>query len=139
MKVDKIQKIIASENIPVFGMGPASEMEDEPPGHRPEDYMPGVQSLICFGIPVPRSVYTSGRFNAEAAWRSQNLLYRRLDTLSLRLSAVIEESGAQAMPIYGCMPLGVNRKGVVVGLINQMRMAEVSGIGVIGKNGLCYT
>lgn len=73
---------------------------------------------------------------AETVWRSQNLLYRRLDTLSMRIAALLEESGDRAVPTYGCMPLGVNKKRIVVGYVNQIRMGEVTGIGVIGKNGL---
>ena len=72
----------------------------------------------------------------ETVWRSQNLHYRRLDTLSLRFAALLAEDGAQAVPVYGCMPLGVNEKGEVVGYLNQIRMGEVTKIGVIGKNGL---
>lgn len=34
------------------------------------------------------------------------------------------------------MPLGMDKRGVVVGYLNQIRMGEVTGIGVIGKNGL---
>ena len=34
------------------------------------------------------------------------------------------------------MPLAVDNKGRVIGYINQIRMAEVCGIGVKGKNGL---
>ena len=98
--------------------------------------MPGVQSLLCFGIPVPQEAYRSKKYNLEIAWRSQNLLYRRLDTLALRFSSLIEESGYRSMPIYGCMPLGVNQKGTVVGFLNQIRMAEITRIGAIGKNGL---
>jgi epoxyqueuosine reductase QueG len=49
---------------------------------------------------------------------------------------MLEENGERAVPIYGCMPLGVNKRGTVVGYVNQIRMGEVTGIGVIGKNGL---
>ncbi len=136
MIADQIYKVAQEENVSVFGMGPASEMADEPPGARPEDFLPGTQSLICFGIPLPNGVYQTPSYNLEAVWRSQNLLYRRLDTISLRFSALLEESGFQAVPIYGCMPLGVNEKGTVVGLVNQLRMAEIVKIGTIGKNGL---
>lgn len=136
MVLDEILKVAKGENIPVFGIGQASEMADELSGYRPEDFLPGVRSLVCFGIPVPRNVYLTPRWNLEAAWRSQNLLYRRLDTLALRFSVLLEESGAQSTPIYGCMPLGVNEKGTVVGILNQIRMAKVAKIGVVGKNGL---
>lgn len=136
MIIDEIRRIAKDENVSVFGTGPASEMANEPPGYRPEDFMPGANSLICFGIPVPHGVYHSQSYRTEITWRSQNLLYRRLDALALRFSILLEESGAKANPIYGCMPLGVNKKGMIVGIMNQLRMAEVTGIGVIGNNGL---
>jgi epoxyqueuosine reductase QueG len=136
MIVEQIRQITEDEYVPVFGVGPASEMADELPGHRPQDFVPGAQSLICFGLPVPREVYHMKTCGVETIWRSQNLLYRRLDTLSLRIAALLEENGARAVPTYGCMPLGVNEKGVVVGYLNQLCMAQVAGIGAIGKNGL---
>ncbi len=136
MITDEILRIAKSENVSVLGAGPASDMADEPPGYRPEDFLPGVKSLLCFGIPTPGGVYASSIYSTEITWRSQNLIYRRLDTLALRFSALLEENGARAIPIFGCMPLGVNEKGTVVGFLNQIRMAETTGIGVIGKNGL---
>jgi epoxyqueuosine reductase QueG len=134
--VEEIRNIAEGENVPVLGIGPASKMANEPPGHRPADLLPGARSLICFGMPVPRQVYRMPAYGLETVWRSQNLYYRRLDTLSIRLAALLEESGAQAVPIYGCMPMGLNEKGEVVGYLNQIRMGEVTGIGVIGRNGL---
>ena len=136
MIVEEIRRIAEDENIPVLGIGPASKMAHELPGHRPEDLLPGAHSLICFGMPVPRQVFRMPTYGVETIWRSQNLYYRRLDTLSIRLAVLLEESGEQAVPVYGCMPLGMNGKGEVVGYLNQIRMGEVTGIGVIGKNGL---
>jgi epoxyqueuosine reductase QueG len=136
MIVDQICKIVESEQIPVFGIGPASAMADEKAGHRPEDLLPGTQTLICFGIPVPRGVYEMPTYGLDIVWRSQNLHYRQLDTLSVQFAALLEENGEKAVPIYGCMPLGMNEKGTVVGYINQIRMGEVTGIGAIGRNGL---
>ncbi len=136
MVVDQIRKIVAAENVPVLGTGSASKMANELPGHRPQDLLPGAQSLICFGIPVPRGVYQMPSYGLDTVWRSQNLHYRRLDTLSLHFAALLEENGERAVPIYGCMPLGVNKKADVIGYLNQIRMGEVTGIGVVGKNGL---
>jgi epoxyqueuosine reductase len=136
MIVDEIRKIAEDEHIPVWGISNASKMANEPPSHRPEDLLPGTQSLICFGIPVPKAVYQMPTYTVETIWRSQNLHYRRLDTLSIRIATFLEESGERAVPTYGCMPLGMNKKGVIVGYLNQIRMGEVTGIGTIGKNGL---
>ncbi len=136
MIMERIRQLADDEQIAVIGSGPASAMADQASGYRPADFLPDAQSLLCFGIPVPRGAYASSTYRLEIAWRSQNLIYRRLDTLALRFSSMLEENGYRSMPTYGCMPLGVNHKGMVVGYLNQMRMAEISGIGVIGKNGL---
>ena len=136
MIVDKIRKFAEEESVPVLGLGPASEMAGELPGHRPEDLLPGAQSLICFGLPIPEGVYRTPSYASEIAWRSQNLNYRRLDTLSMRIAALLEENGARAVPVYGCLPMGVSDRGQVVGYLNQIQMGRVTGIGVMGKNGL---
>ena len=120
MVIDEIRKIAEGEDIPVIGISPTSKMANELPGHRPDDFLPGAQSLICFGIPVPRGVYQIPTHGLETVWRSQNLHYRRLDTLSIRFAALLEENGERAVPIYGCMPLGMNEKGTVVGYLNQI-------------------
>jgi epoxyqueuosine reductase len=136
MVVEQMAMIAKTEGIPAFGIGPASEMADAPPGFRPADFITDARSIICFGIPIPREVFKAPAYGLEITWRSQNLLYRRLDTLALRLANFLEQNGARALPIYGCMPLGVNENGTVVGYVNQIRMAEITGIGSIGKNGL---
>jgi epoxyqueuosine reductase QueG len=134
--VDGIRRMVGQEDIPVLGIGPAQGMADEPPGRRPSDLLPGAQTLICIGLPVPKGVYTTPAHTLETVWRSQNLNYRRLDTLSMRIAAFLERFGATAVPIFGCMPMGVNSRGQVVGYLNQIQMGRVTGIGVIGKNGL---
>jgi epoxyqueuosine reductase QueG len=134
--VDRVLQIAGDEDVAVLGIGPASTMAGEPSGFRPEDFLPGVQSLICFGIPLPRAVYRAPAYPLETVWRSQNLLYRRLDAIALRLCVALEESGARAIPVFGCMPLSVNDRGSVAGYVNQIRMAVAVGIGVVGNNGL---
>jgi epoxyqueuosine reductase len=136
MIVEQIRQMAEEEQIPVLGFGPASEMAGERPGHRPEDLLPGARSLICFGLPVPQGVYRTPSYTLETVWRSQNLNYRCLDTLSMRIAALLEDTGARAVPIYGCQPMSVNDRGQVVGYLNQIQMGRVTGIGVVGKNGL---
>jgi len=133
---EQIRKIAVAKNIAAFGIGPASEMADEPPGHRPDDLLPGARSMLCFAIPVPQNVYRMTAYGAETVWRSQNLNYRLLDTLSVRFANLLEESGAGAIPLWGCQPMGINDRGAVIGYLNQIRMAEATGVGAIGKNGL---
>jgi hypothetical protein len=114
MSVDRIRRMAEEEQIPVLGFGLASKMVGEPPGHQPEDLLPGAHSLICFGLPVPQGAYRTLRYTLETVWRSQNLNCRRLDSQSIRIVALLEENGAQAVPIYGCQPMaGLCRRHAV--------------------------
>jgi epoxyqueuosine reductase len=131
-----IPRMAESEHIPVLGIGPCAGMESQPPGYRPSDLLPGARSMICFGIPVPRGIFQPGPFTTEMVWRTQNLLYRRLDTLSLAFAQALEAQGARAVPVFGCCPMDVSREGRVTGYVDQVRMAELTGIGRKGRNGL---
>jgi epoxyqueuosine reductase QueG len=64
------------------------------------------------------------------------LNYRRLDSLAVRFSSLLEKSGEQALPFFGCAPLTINENRDVAGYINQIRMAEATGIGIVGRNGI---
>jgi epoxyqueuosine reductase QueG len=136
--IEKIKNIATSENIPLLGFGPASAMADEPIGYRPEDLLPGAKGLLCFAIPLPQAVYKmSTYYTAEVISRAQSQNYRYLDMLSICFANMLERSGQQALPIFGCQPMGVNKeRGYVEGYINQLKMAEVTGIGIIGNNRL---
>jgi epoxyqueuosine reductase len=136
MLIDEIRTLIEDERIPVWGISLAMKMANEPPGCQPEDLLPGARSLLCFGTPLPRAVYKVPVYGLEMVWRSQNLYYRRLDTLSIRFASLLEAKGEQALPIFGCYPLEINKKGDVAGYLNLIRMGLVIGIGIVGKNGL---
>jgi epoxyqueuosine reductase len=136
MLIDEIRTLIEDERIPVWGISLAMKMANEPPGCQPEDLLPGARSLLCFGTPLPRAVYKVPVYGLEMVWRSQNLYYRRLDTLSIRFASLLEANGEQALPIFGCYPLEINKKGDVAGYLNLIRMGLVIGIGIVGKNGL---
>lgn len=134
--VDRVQQIAGDEDVAILGIGTASAMDGEPAGHRPADLLPGAQSMICFGIPLPRAVYRAPAYAPETVWRCQNLLYRRLDAISLRLCAALEQGGAEAIPVFGCAPFDINQRGNVAGYANQIHIAAALGLGVIGRNGL---
>ena len=124
------------EDIPVLGVAAAGDLESEPSGSRPSDVLPDARSLLCFGLAVPAGVYDTDAHQTETVWRTQNIYYRRLDTLSLRFAALLEESGERAIPVFGCLPMGLNAEREVYGFVNQLRMGEAAGIGIIGRNGL---
>lgn len=136
MEIDKILKVLESEGIPVFGIAPASLMENEEIGHRPSDILSNAKTIICYGIQIPNSIYQLNKNRIEMIWRAQNLLYRKLEDISLKISNIIENEGFKAIPTIGCIPLTINKKREIIGYINQIKMAVSVGMGVIGKNGM---
>jgi len=44
MITEEIRRIAGEEDLAVWGIGPASKMADESPGHRPDDLLPGARA-----------------------------------------------------------------------------------------------
>ncbi len=133
---ERIRRVAVSEDIPVLGLGPCDGMSTEPVGYRPEDVLPGARGMVGFGIPLPSGVMGATAHAVETIWRAQNLWYRRLDSISLRIAQILEESGARSLPIYGCYPMTVNGNGDVAGFVSLVRMGVLLGMGAIGQNGM---
>jgi epoxyqueuosine reductase QueG len=144
--LNDIADILTREGVSVWGMGPSEPMEGERPGYRPSDLVPGARSLVCFGIPVPRGIFDQKRHVVESNWMTQNLNYRKLDSLSVRLAARLEEEGERAVPVFGCLPMELRglawARGSlsvsVAGYLNQIRMGETTRIGTRGRNGALF-
>ncbi len=136
MITEEIRKIADTENLALLGFAPAPDLDGEPAGHRPGDLLPGARGLISFAIPVPRAVYRMPVHSADTVCRAQSQLYRRLDSIALRIAALLEDQGEQALPIFGCSPMEINGNGDVAGYFNQIRMGAAAGIGVVGRNGV---
>jgi epoxyqueuosine reductase QueG len=62
MVAEQMVTVAKAESVPVFGIGPAAEMADAPPGFRPADFIADVQSIVCFGIPIPGDVFNTPNF-----------------------------------------------------------------------------
>lgn len=139
MKTNILQQLIDyfdKESIQVYGINSSDKMKDAPAGFHPDDYLPDSKSIICFALPVPKAVYSLDSYKKEFVWRSQNLLYRKLDTHSLNISNILENNNYKALPTFGCLPLRYNSKKEIAGYLNQIHMGNATNIGFIGKNGL---
>lgn len=136
---EKIKDFSLHQNIPVFGVGRAADLENSAPkGYRPSDLLPAPQSLLCLGIPIPKGIFKGGTRANLAYWRAANTSYRNMDMILMQLSRIIEETGEEAMPVYGCFPYDVRGKGDLWGFLSLVAMGEAVGIGKTGKNGLLF-
>ncbi|MGD0273680.1 MAG: hypothetical protein ABSB96_08130 [Gaiellaceae bacterium] len=134
--VDDIRRLAEVEGVPLLGFCAASKMANESPGYTPEDLLPGARGLVSLAVPVPHAVYRTPKNAPEMICRAQSLCYRRLDELSVRIAALLEERGERAIPVFGCSPMQINKKGDIAGYLNHIRMGELAGIGVRGRNGI---
>lgn len=134
--VEEIRRLAEDERIELLGFCSAARLGKEPRGYTPDDLLPGARALVSFAVPIPRAVYEAPERAPELICRAQSLCYRRLDGLSLRIAALLEERGERAAPVFGCSPMQLNERGDVAGHLNHIRMAEESGLGIRGRNGL---
>jgi len=137
--MEEIARIISLARVPVFGAAPAMTLENGAPGYRPADLLPGAQSVVCFGVPMPQGIYGCASKPIEMYWRALPMRFRAADDLSLQVAAVIEEAGFTSLPVFACFPLERRAGGELWGDASLVRMAEACGIGRIGKNGLLFS
>ena len=137
--IEDLKKLFTQNNIPVFGIAKASSLKNEPSGYRPSDMLASAQSILCFGVPVPKGIFKSEERSASMYWRAASIYYRNIDAVLMKACSIIEEIGEVAVPIYGCFPYDIKGKGDFWGYMGLVKMAEAVGIGKVGKNGLLFS
>ena len=136
--IEEIKRLFIQNSIPVFGISESSKLEDAPQGYRPSDSIQSAKSILCMGIPVPKGVFQCRERENETYWRAANIYYRNIDAVLIKVASIIEEQGEVAVPVFGCFPYDVRSPGDFWGYLSLVRMAEIVGIGKIGKNGLLF-
>ena len=137
--IKDIESVLSLARVPVFGAAPATMLENAAPGFRPADLLPGAQSVVCFGAPMPQGIYRCAARPIEMYWRALPTCFRAADDLSLQIAAIIEEAGFVSLPVFACFPLERRAGGELWGYAPLVKMAEACGMGRIGKNGLLFS
>ena len=99
--IEEMTNFLTQHNIPVFGIVKAASLESEPLGYRPSDMLASAQSVLCFGIPVPKGIFKCQERSEWMYWRAANTYYRNIDMVLMRVANIIEEKGEIAVPVYG--------------------------------------
>lgn len=98
---EELEKIFLQNNIPIFGITSAKSLENEPSGYRPSDMLASAQSILCFGIPVPKGIFKCQERSEWSYWRAANIYYRNIDMVLMQVARIIEEKGETAVPVFG--------------------------------------
>ena len=136
--IEEIKTLFFKNNIPVFGVAKAASLEKEPSGYKPSDLLRSAESILCFGMPLPKGIFKCQERSEWMYWRAANVYYRNIDSLLIRACSIVEEKGHLAVPVYSCFPYHIKGKGDFWGYMSLVRIAEAAAIGKIGKNGLLF-
>ncbi len=118
-----------------MGIATARRLPSVPENFSPVAVLTGAQSIICYGVPIPRGIICADDDNPDVYWRYCNMLYRSFDMTSNKLCVVLEGAGHLASPIYSCYPWRlVNRE--FWGRVPLVYWAEEAGLGRLSRCGL---
>ena len=88
--IEEIKTFFLQNNIPVFGIAGAESLQKEPLGYRPSDMLASAESILCFGIPVPRGVFKCEERSEWMYWRAANIYYRTIDAALTKTCSILE-------------------------------------------------
>jgi epoxyqueuosine reductase QueG len=104
----------------------------------PQSVLKGANSIICYGVKIPKGVIYAEKNDLTVYWRYCNTQYRALDAISNKLSTFLEDKEGLAVPIYSCFPWVIKNREFL-GSLPLVYWAEEAGLGRISKCGLLVT
>ncbi|MFW6335174.1 MAG: 4Fe-4S double cluster binding domain-containing protein [Desulfosalsimonas sp.] len=124
--------------VPAAGFSSADSFSRAPENHRPERICKEAQTVIVFGIPIPRGVLFSPDYALYGMHRTYHTVYRQLDQTAVELCNFIESSGPyHAMPVPSYAPM-VFHGAEPWGILSLKHAAVNAGLGAFGKSGQVY-
>jgi epoxyqueuosine reductase QueG len=137
---ETIHSWVKEMGIELFGVASAElANEKAPETYTPEAHLKNSQAVVMFAMRMP-----AGALNTMPDGKLQEIYYMRafwtsshfMDTVSYKIALLIEkESGYKSMPIPTYGPMRIVG-GVPRGLVSLKHMAQLAGIGSMGRNSI---
>ena len=135
---NKIGSFLRNEGVSILGVARAKQLPGIPKSFSPQTLLKDAESIVCYGIQIPKGILHAQSGNLTLYWRYCNMQYRTLDSVSNRLCIFLEEKNFSATPIYSCFPWKIfNRE--FWGHLPLVYWAEEAGLGRLAKCGLLVT
>ena len=133
--VESIQNITTEKGIPLLAVAAAEDINRHAPaGFRAEDRLPGANSMLIFGRPLPLEVYDIQKDPKLNEYRKAYFeSYKLMDETAQAVAGFLEEQGFDSLPIPAYSPLVFNQ-GEPWGKMSFKHAAELAGLGKLGKN-----
>ena len=124
--------------VSALGFAPVERFADAPEMHHPGALCKRAQTVIVFGITVPRGVLTSPGYGLHTLHRAYHTIYKNLDALAIDLCNFIEAQGHnRAVPVPSYAPM-VFHDLEPWGLLSLKHAAVRAGLGAFGRSGQVY-
>lgn len=126
------------ERVSAVGFAPVDRFGQAPEKHHPARICKNAETVIVFGIPIPRGILSSPDYDLYGIHRSYHTVYRQLDEIGLGLCNFIESNGPHAamlIPSYAPM---VFHGAEPWGVLSLKHAAVNAGLGAFGRSGQMY-
>lgn len=124
--------------VTAFGFASVDRFADAPEAHHPRRICRNAETVIVFGITVPRGMLKSPDYSLYALHRSYHSAYMRIDEISLALCNYIESMGKHlAVPVPSYAPM-VFHQFEPWGILSLKHAVVNAGLGSFGRSGLTY-
>ncbi len=132
--VRAIKEFLDERGAAIIGTVPSSEVKDalQISG---TSLMEKAQSVVCFGFPLPEGIFKTAALRESHYWRAANMLYRRIDFLTLDAANFLEIKGHLSLPLFTCFPQYTERPRFI-GAAQLVPVAVAAGLGGLAKCGL---
>ncbi|MFC2014703.1 hypothetical protein ACFLUP_01775, partial [Chloroflexota bacterium] len=154
-----IKALVRDFGADVVGIASVDRFEGAPPGHGPQDLMPGSRSVIVAGIRIPDTVVDYDTYHLKMEDMPADVsvpslvenfymlmghysIDSMLNTLAVKLANKIEVGwGLKALPTPNTIKSGLGSpvRGPLIGFFSQRHAATRAGLGEIGFSGLVLT
>lgn len=142
----KVKDLVLSSNLDYVGVASVELLQNEPERHKPQDYLPGAQSVVVFGIKLSLGVQLSNKLAHDVGprhlifpylWHGYNLpSWHFLDRTALRLTRLLEKEGNLAVPVMSASTYDIQSNLME---FSHQHAAVAAGLGDLSWSGLVLT
>jgi len=126
-----VKKLARSLGADLVGVAQAEAFREAPKGHRPEELLPGAQSVIVMAIHLLDASLESAP-NREYSV-TYSVVNQELNRIAFRVARFLQDKGYRALQVPASPPYDVSRN---MGDLSHRHAGYLAGLGVFGKNSL---
>jgi len=134
---EKLKRMAKRYGVDRIGVAPTERFDRAPEGHKPQDILPGANSVVSIALNALEGTFSTPVFHVYQL--SYALLRNKTNEISYQLAKFLEENGYKSVMIPGTIPLDMIEKKGLFGAFSHRHAAQAAGLGKIGMNQLLIT